>query len=95
MFFHLEAGAHENFERGFRQRFGDAFYLLATEEVEDADLLGPSPLAEETRLRIGAYTAVAKGDEVIIYGRPDDGFALNSAHSGLSREEMEVPLVIA
>lgn len=94
MFFHLKADGLSAFESAFRRRFGDAFYLLSTGEVEALKLLGPGAISAETRRRVGAYTAISKGDEVIWYARRDEGFPLRSAHSGLTWEEMEVPLVI-
>lgn len=95
MFFRVKPEGCADFEEGFRSRYGASFALLTTAEVEEMALLGPGPISAATRERIGDYTAISLGAEVIAFGRPEDGLPFVSAHSGLSPEEMLIPLVVA
>lgn len=96
-FWHVLPGAHAAFEAAFRERFGEQFLLLRASTVEELRLLGPSPLSEETRARLGDYLSIARGAAVLRYagfsGR--DGYLrMRSSHSGLTPAEVEVPLVL-
>ena len=96
--FRVRAGEHERFEERFRASFGDRFLLLASAEVEELALLGPDPLADETRERIGDYMAISRGDAVLGY-HPSEasrrGLRQRSHHAGLTPAEMLIPLIVA
>jgi hypothetical protein len=95
--FHVKPGRLEGFAAAFRDRFGQAFALLAAGEVEELELLGPAPLRDETRARIGNFVAVPAGLDVFIYGPPGDmtTFRMKGFHGGMTPAEMRVPLVLA
>ena len=96
-FFHVRRGEHEAFEGEFRSRFGDHFVLITTEELDELRLLGPDPLSDETRRRVGDYAAVSLDASVLRYtgGFDGDNFMhQRSHHSGLSSREMTVPMVV-
>jgi Type I phosphodiesterase / nucleotide pyrophosphatase len=102
VYFHLRLDAtasdHAAFRAAFADRFGDRWVLLATDELEALRLMGPSALSPETRRRVGDYTAIALGAEVLRYaGVPgtERFMRQRSQHGGLSPDEMTVPLVIA
>ena len=83
---------------GFMNRFGDAFMLLATDDVERLRLLGPDRISSHTRARIGDFTAIARGAAVLEYsptGQPGPVLKSVAAHSGLSPQEMRIPLIVA
>ena len=96
--FFVQAGAAEEFAKGFRARFGEQFVLLTADEVEALALLGPGPLPPVTRERLGDFWAVALGADVLEYratgARPDRRLALRSHHSGLTAAELHVPFVL-
>lgn len=98
MCFHLRPGAAPAFREAIAQRFGDTLFVLSTDEVEALELLGPGPLSALTRERVGDYMAIVRGTEAIGY-RPATGgreiTRLVSQHSGLTPEQMRIPLVIA
>ncbi len=97
LYWHVRPGRHEAFIAAFAARFGEQFLLLTTAEVEDTRLFGPDALSDEMRARIGDFTSIALGREVLRYtGAPgrDRYFAQRSHHSGLSPAEMMVPLII-
>jgi hypothetical protein len=96
--FHLQPGTLEAFAAGFRERFRDRFLLLTPDELEALALLGPGPLADETRHRLGDVVAISTGADTLEYrtkgARADMRLALPSHHSGLTSAEMRVPLVV-
>lgn len=91
--FHVREGKAQEFERRFRDRFGEWFVLLTASEAERLELFGPGPFANVTRQRVGDYLALPLGEDVLAYEPPEDwmlGF-----HAGLTPAEMLVPLIIA
>lgn len=96
--FHIEPGHLEEFAREFRGRLGHRFALITPDELEGLQLLGPVPLAEETRRRLGDCIALSLGIDILGYiDANNDRHALKqpSHHSGLTRDEMLIPLVLA
>jgi hypothetical protein len=95
--FHVDPADDEQFRRSFHRRFGNHFLLLSTDEAQCLHLFGPGPLSAETKARLGDYLAISKGVDIVEY-RPRYGqgklVTLPSHHSGLSRDEMRIPLLI-
>ena len=95
---HVREYRATEFEKGFRERFGENFYLLATDDVLDMQLLGPDPVSPATRRRIGNYLALSAGGSAIDYNYPrtrEHGPPKVAEHGGLTPDEMLVPLIIA
>ena len=95
--FHLRPGREEQFTDAFRSRFSERFALLTVDEVDGLRLFGPEPLTDETRHRLGDYVAISLGADILAYldangGR--DALRQASQHSGLTPEEMRIPLVV-
>ena len=95
VYFHVDEGRESEFQERFRDEYGEGFFLLSSDEVEELRLLGPGELAPVTRRRIGDFTAIARSDQVIDYRPASEGYPMASVHSGLSAAEMRVPLVLA
>lgn len=96
-FFHVRKGEAEAFEGEFRSRFGDRLVLITTDQLDELRLLGPEPLSEETRRRVGDYAAISLDASVFRYtgGFDEDRFMRQrSHHSGLSAREMTVPMIV-
>jgi len=96
--FHVRPGETEAFAQAFHVRFGERFVLLTTAEVEELRLLGPGPLSDETRRRLGDFMAISLGADILAYVTAGgDRHALHqpSHHSGMSPEEVLIPLVLA
>ena len=96
-FYHLQDGARQAFTHEFEHRYGEYFALISTQELDDLRLLGPEPLAAETRRRVGDLASIALDDSVMRYTGGSDGDRFmhqRSHHSGLSFREMTIPLVI-
>jgi len=96
--FHVRPGQTEDFAAAFRLRFGERFALLTAAEVEELRLLGPTPLSEETRRRLGDFMAISLGADILAYVTAGgDRHALHqpSHHSGMCPDEVLIPLVLA
>jgi hypothetical protein len=90
--FHAKAGAGASFAAAFRERFGASWALLTIDEADELRLLGPQPLATETRRRLGDFIALGPGADAIRYA-PDE--PMLGYHGGLRREETRIPLILA
>ena len=96
--FHVRAGEAERFAARFRERFGEWFYLLTTDELEELELLGPGPLAAGTRARLGDFMAIARGAAVLGYQparASREALQHVSHHAGLTPAELRLPLIVA
>ncbi len=96
--FHVRPGEHARFEERFRASFGERFFLLTTDEVDELRLLGPNPITPTTRQRIGDYMAISRGDAILGYYASKasrQGLRQLSHHAGLTPTEMRIPLVVA
>ncbi len=91
--FHVRAGRAPAFTEQFRERYGDAFALLTIDEVERLQLLGPEPLTDTTRARVGDYVGIAVEPAVLLH-EPDGIDTLRGFHAGLTPDEMRIPLVV-
>ncbi|MDA0815393.1 MAG: alkaline phosphatase family protein [Chloroflexi bacterium] len=96
-YWHVRDGAHEAFERSFRERFGDHFFLLTAPEVEALELFGPGRWSAAMQQRCGDYVSIARGAAALRYaGIPGRaGYQrMRSGHSGLTPAEMLIPLIL-
>ena len=86
--------SREAFEKEFRGRYGDIAFLLTVDEVETLELLGPGCIQPATRKRLGTHLAVARGAHALEYSYGGDSSAPVGIHSGLTPDEMLVPLIV-
>ena len=93
--FHVQARLRAAFASGFRVRYGDRFVLLTIDEVDELRLLGPMPLSDETRRRIGDEMAIPRGREAILYEPKPELRAMKGFHGGLLPAEVRVPLIVS
>lgn len=97
LYWHVRPGEDDAFRQCFERDYGQHAFLLSTDQVEQLGLFGPEPLSEETRARVGDYTSIAIGGVIMRWsGAPDeDRFKQQrSHHSGLSEQEMRIPLIL-
>ena len=78
------------------ENLGDNFAVMDLNEFLELEILGPriTPLSLD---RLGDVIAISKGTSALEYGSHTQGVSmmdLKSVHSGLSRQEMEVPLIV-
>lgn len=90
----------ENMKKEFEERFnnicGDDFWLMTTEEFLDKHFLGYGNKHSKIDEFLGNYVALSTSSSMIIVetflaeGKP----VKKSTHCGLSKEEMEVPVIV-
>ena len=98
MYLHVRDWARARVRGHFERKFGSRFYLISVDEAEDLELFGPGPLAPATKDRMGDLIAISSGAHMIEYNAARGSarsVLLNGHHSGLTPDEMKIPLVIA
>ena len=96
-FYHVRKEFEDDFKKEFLARFGKDFVLIPSIQLNNLRLFGPDELSEETLSRVGTFTAISLGEAVLRYidGDVNDYFMKQeSQHSGLSVDEMTIPLAI-
>ncbi len=97
MYLHTRDWAAERVRRLFERRFEDRFIIITVDEAESLELFGPGQLSPMARERMGDLIAISSGADMIEYNAArgvGKTVQLNSHHSGLTPEEMRIPLVI-
>jgi hypothetical protein len=97
MYLHVRSGLEKEAADVLRRKLGEGFVVLTVDEVDEARLFGPDPMSDETRARVGDIICISLGSDVVEYVLPGSrpGFSLQASHhSGLTPEEMTVPLII-
>jgi hypothetical protein len=97
LYMHLREDAEEPVREFFSRQFGERFILITTDEAECLELFGPGKLSPLARSRMGDMIAISTGLDVIEYrsaGGAGRIITETSQHSGLTPQEMRVPLVI-
>ena len=90
-------GVSSEFIEEFKNEFGDKFYLLRTQEALDMNLFGDSNPKAEILSRFGDFVSIAKGATALRYGGypgQESFLRMKSHHSGLTVDEMLVPLIL-
>ena len=89
--FHVRPGRQAEFEAMFRDRLGDRFALLTTDELKSLQLLGPAVSARAVAL-LGDYAAIP-GTASVLRHRPET--AMRGFHGGMTPAECRIPLIVA
>lgn len=90
--FYVKEEYKEKFKEEFENKFKDDFILLTKEEVYDKNLFGTGIKNPRIDNFVGDYIAFAISDKAIEWER--DGVKMCARHAGLTKEEMEVPLIV-
>lgn len=97
-YFRVQPDRHEAFIACFEESFEDRFLLLTIEDAERLHLFGPQPTDTATRARLGTFVAISLGADVFdftLHQGTSAGPLYAAHHSGLTPDEMLVPLVLA
>ena len=94
MHFAVKPGSEEKFEAEFRGQYGEFAFLLTVDEVEALELFGPGRIEDFARRRLGTHLAISRGPDTFIYLAKPDPMQFIGYHSGLTPDEMLVPLVV-
>ena len=89
--FMVKDGKKEEFKNLFKKHFKDHFLLMDHEEFLNSGLLGTGSPHPRTDGFVGDFVAIAT-DEYCIGETPEDAEMIG-IHAGLTKEEMEVPLI--
>lgn len=94
--FWVKEDKKEDFERIFKQKFDKEFLLYTKKEFLENNMLGYGDKHPKIDDFIGDYIALAIGSSIIKLGTYFGKEKTNkkSTHCGLTKEEMEVPLII-
>lgn len=90
----IKEGKKAQFEQAFQRLFGDKFILYTKQQVLEQQLFGTGMEHAEFRAMLGEYLAVAVSD-LSIYNSREEAARFIGVHAGLTREEMEIPLIVA
>ena len=94
--FHVRPGHEDAFAEEFCARFGEHYVLLTGDEVEELRLLGPEPLSPAMRIRIGTFVGIARRPAKFYIEPTGSSHPENpGVHGGMTREEMQIPLILA
>ena len=98
MYLYTLEWARERVRRYFEQRFEQVFMVVDMEDAIKIQLFGPTEPTAETRERLGDLVVVSSGEDVLEYNASRGSgrmLKLNGHHSGLTPDEMLIPLIIA
>ncbi len=98
VYLHTLDWARGRVRRYFERRFRERFIVLDIEDALDVGLFGPDAPSEEARERLGDLVVISTGTDILEYNVSRGSGRMvqfNSHHSGLSPEEMMIPLVVA
>ncbi len=93
--FFVNNGEEDAFAEAFNARFAGIFTLIAAEDLEETQLLGPVALTPHAQNMFGDFIAVALKPAVIVCDAYGDPGRLASYHGGLTPEEVMTPLILA
>lgn len=83
----------EEFPVLFEKTFGDKFWLVPKEEVIERQLFGPGTEHPKFRDKLGDFLAIAVSD-TSLFNTHVEAKLMPGGHAGLSREELEIPLIV-
>ena len=97
MYLYTLEWARERVRRYFEQRFEQVFMVVDMEDAIKIQLFGPTEPTDETRERLGDLVVVSSGADILEYNASRGSgrmLKLNGHHSGLTPDEMLIPLII-
>ena len=97
MYLYTLEWARERVRRYFEQRFEQVFMVVDMEDAIKLQLFGPTEPTEETRERLGDLVVISSGADILEYNASRGSgrmLKLNGHHSGLTPDEMLIPLII-
>ncbi|MCH2307655.1 MAG: alkaline phosphatase family protein [SAR202 cluster bacterium] len=94
VFFDVKKSKTEEFQNLLLKSTKENFALLTIDEVVEMGLFGPNQFSSIAKSRIGTHLAISLGESIISYKEaPYENMV--GAHSGITPEELFVPLIIA
>ncbi len=86
----------KEFEENFMNEFGSDVILLTKEQVEEYKLFGKEKFSEIAYDSLGEYIAIIVNNKFMVCDKMtlEDKYSTKGNHSGLTKEETTIPLVI-
>ncbi len=86
----------EEFENNFMSEFGDDVILLRREQIDEFNLFGSNKFSEHAYKSLGEYVAIVVNNKFMVCDRItlDDKMSTKGNHSGLTKEETTIPLIV-
>ena len=91
--FFVKDGKKEEFKREYLKEFGDISILLSREEVFNQKIFGSDSSNPKFRNMIGDFVGIMTTSKTI-FNTTKDALYFKGAHAGLSKEEIEIPLIV-
>lgn len=94
--YYIKENKREKFEKAFSQDFRDKMFLFKTEELILNKVFGPNELSNYMKSNLGEYISICKQGIYLINCENEDEVLnnLKGTHSGFSKDEIMVPLII-
>lgn len=86
----------EEFENNFMEEFGSDVILLKKEQIDEYNLFGKNDFSKHAYDSLGEYVAVIVNNKFMVCDRINLNDKMNTKgnHSGLTKEETTIPLVV-
>lgn len=94
--FYVKKGKEKKFEEEFYKDFKDKMFLFKTEEILKNNIFGVGTISENLKENLGEYIGICKNHYCFVNSEDIDTYIGKTAgnHSGFSKEEMIIPLII-
>lgn len=89
----IKEGMHEKFEMEFKKEFEDKFVLLNRKQILETKLFGYKQSHPRFKEFIGDYLAIGKRNTVLVYKEIYEPM-LKGQHSGISDDELIIPIIV-
>ena len=91
--FFVKDGKKDEFKREYLKEFGDFSILLSREEVFQQKIFGSNSSNPKFRNMIGDFVGIMTTSKTI-FNTTEDSLYFKGAHAGLTKEEIEIPLIV-
>ena len=91
-------GKMEALENYINENYEDDIILLNSESLIQTGIFGNREISDDIRDRFGTHILLSRSNSIMLYEYPKEtpykGPNTLGSHSGLTKDEMEVPLIV-
>lgn len=94
--FFVKKETEEEFREKFLEEFSNDVILLTTEEALEYNIFGGYKISDEFKNNIGEYIAIIVNEKFMVCDKIsyEDSISTKGNHSGLTKEETTIPLIV-